>query len=139
MAGLQRAQLRREAHESVDLARLIAAFSASKATNAKDLPNRPALPGTTVVATMFKGLINGLAAFWGVLNGPDNDPIIVGLLFGWLALVVAQVSMWRSYRAVLKAKDDRIEDLVETRNTFQDLALKQHGLKRKSSSKGRRK
>lgn len=80
-------------------------------------------------------MLEGLKAVWQVLHGPDNDPIVVGLLIGWLGLVVSHVTMFISYRRVLREKDRRIEDLVDQRNLFQDIVLKFKGLARLSSKK----
>jgi hypothetical protein len=78
-------------------------------------------------------MLNGLKEIWQVLNGPGNDPVVVGLLVGWLALVLSNVSMFLSYKRVLTEKDRRIEDLVEQRNKFQEIVLTHKGLTRLST------
>ncbi len=43
--------------------------------------------------------------------------------------------MWWNFRARLKDKDERIEDLVQSRNRFQDIVLRDHEIERKTSKK----
>ncbi len=84
-------------------------------------------------------MIEGISAIWKILNSPDNDPVVIGLLLGWSALLVAQTIMFFSYRRLLNSKDRHLEDIIEQRNLFQEVVLKGQGLKRLTTKKKNRK
>ena len=69
--------------------------------------------------------MGALQHIWTVLTGPNNDPVVLGLIFGWLALLLSHIRVYFNYRAVLRAKDAHIEDLVKQRNKFQNLILRE--------------
>ncbi len=78
-------------------------------------------------------MLQYLKGIWEICNGPNNSPILIALGIGYFALGVAYIRIYFSYRAILKEKDKRIEDIIETRNFFQNLFLQQYGVERKSS------
>jgi hypothetical protein len=84
---------------------------------------------------LFKAIIEFIKSLWQIMNSPNNDPVVVGLLIAVVALIISHVMNSMSFRARLKDKDKTIEDLVEQRNKFQDLLLQSKGLTRKSSRK----
>jgi hypothetical protein len=84
---------------------------------------------------LLKAIIEFLKSLWQVLNSPNNDPVVIGLLIAVAALMISNVINFMSFRARLKDKDERIKDLVEQRNKFQDLVLQSKGVTRKSSKK----
>lgn len=67
------------------------------------------------------------------MNSPDNDSVVVGLLLGMVALLVAHVMVRNQFKARLKDKDQTIADLTEQRNKWQGEYLKLVGQSRKSS------
>ena len=78
-------------------------------------------------------MFEALKSIWEILNSPDNDPIIVGFLIALVGLFVAHLRGIFNCRARLKDKEERILDLVEQRNKFQDKVLGNKGIKRRSS------
>lgn len=78
-------------------------------------------------------LLDYIKALWQVLNRPDNDGVVVGLLIACAALLFTQVSNFFSCRSRLRDKDERIRDLVEERNKLQEVLLREKGIERKSS------
>lgn len=72
---------------------------------------------------------------WALLNSENNDPIIVGMIAIMIALIINSYRCYRSCKKLIEAKDDRIKDLREERNKFQEVVLNQIGGKRKSSRK----
>ena len=86
---------------------------------------------------MGDAIIKCIKAVWQILHSPDNDVIVVALLIAFVPLFISQVRGFLSYRKILKEKDTRIEDLVEQRNLFQDIALNKLGIKRISSLRGK--
>ncbi len=78
-------------------------------------------------------MIQYFKAIWDICNGPNNSPILIAFGIGWVALALAFIRIYFSYRAILKEKDKRIEDIIETRNFFQDLFLQQYRIERKST------
>lgn len=72
-------------------------------------------------------------ALWITMNSPDNDSVVVGLLLGMVALLVAHVMVRNQFKARLKDKDQTIADLTEQRNKWQGEYLKLVGQSRKSS------
>jgi hypothetical protein len=67
---------------------------------------------------------------WNLLNGPNNQPIIVALIIGWIALLISHFKTLWSYRSRLRDKDKEIEGLVTERNKLQDFILQEIGSKR---------
>lgn len=67
---------------------------------------------------------------WAILNGPNNQPIIVALVLGWFSLILSQIGTFFTYRARLKDKDGEINRLVEERNKLQDYLLRNKGMQR---------
>ena len=84
---------------------------------------------------LFKAIIEFIKSLWQIMNSPNNDPVVIGLLIAVAALIISHMINSMSFRARLKDKDKMIEDLVEQRNKFQDLVLQSKGLTRKSSKK----
>jgi hypothetical protein len=82
---------------------------------------------------MGQVILTWIRSVWAILNGPNHDPVVIGLLFGTAALLFSHVTLFLSFRARLKDKDERIEDLVGQRNKFQDFVLKAKNIDRKSS------
>ena len=78
-------------------------------------------------------MIDIFKEIWRILNQPNNDSVVISLLFAGIALVFTNISNYISFRGRLKDKDKRIEDLVEQRNKFQEFVLNSKGLERKSS------
>lgn len=70
---------------------------------------------------------------WKKLNSPDNDPIIIGAIAVIIALLISNVRSYFSFKKLIDDKDTRIKDLVEQRNKFQDIVLKELGSRRKTS------
>ena len=91
--------------------------------------NRNELP----LRTVGNALLQWIKSCWSVLNGPGNDPIVFGLITALGGILLAHVMAFMSFRARLKDKDERIADLVEQRNKFQNLVLNGKGLSRKST------
>lgn len=79
-------------------------------------------------------LVNYVKIFWGIINRPDNDAVIVSLFIGFSLLTLSHVSSILSYRGRLRDKDKHIKDLIEQRNVFQAIVLGKKGIKRKSTN-----
>lgn len=77
--------------------------------------------------------MQGIDGFMTLAKGPNNEPLIFGLIIALFGVLVGHcISLWQ-YKARLKDKDERIKDLVEQRNQFQEIVLQSKGIKRKSS------
>lgn len=79
---------------------------------------------------MSSGFFDICKHIWDIFNKADNNPIIVALIIGWIALIISQLSNWLSYRGRLKDKDKEIEDLVAERNKLQEFIFKEMGIQR---------
>lgn len=79
------------------------------------------------------GFFDFFTDFWKMLNSENNDPIVVGMIGVMIALILTSVRSYFNCRKLIKEKDDRIRDLREERNKFQDIVLKKLGGNRKSS------
>ncbi len=84
---------------------------------------------------LFQGLIKAIEGFVALATGPNNEPLIFGLVIALFGLLVGHLLVWVQFRGRLKDKDRHIADLVQQRNRFQDVALQAKGLIRKSSSR----
>ena len=84
---------------------------------------------------MFKSLINGFAAFWQIINSPDNDGAVVGLSIGFLGLCIAHLVVFFNNRARLRDKDAEINRLVESRNRLEERLLRLQGVSRRTTKK----
>lgn len=82
---------------------------------------------------MGAAFLQWLKSCWSILNGPGNDPVVLGLITALTSILLAHIMAFLSFRARLKDKDLRIADLVEQRNKFQDLILSAKGITRKST------
>ena len=82
---------------------------------------------------MSNAFLQWARSLWEVLNGPNNDPIVLGLIIALSGILLAHGMALMSFRARLRDKDQRIEDLVDQRNKFQDLVLSAKGVIRKST------
>lgn len=80
-------------------------------------------------------MLQGFKQFWQIIMSENNDPVIVGFMVAFAALFYAQVRIFFNNRKLLKAKDERIQDLVDQRNKFQNIALREKDIERKSSKK----
>jgi len=84
---------------------------------------------------VLKTILDLFTALWAIFNSPNNDTIVVSLIIASLALIFSHVSMYLSFKRVLKEKDERIKDLVSQRNSFQEIVLAAKGINRKSSQR----
>jgi hypothetical protein len=82
---------------------------------------------------VLRAFLTECKTIWQVVNGPGNDPIIISLIVGLGLSIASHLAGFLSYRARLKDKDERIADLVDQRNKFQEIVLKGQGIERKSS------
>jgi|GEM_PF-6910415 len=81
-------------------------------------------------------MVDFFIELWKTLNSPGNDPIIIGAIAVIIALLISNIRSYFSFKKLILDKDTRIKDLVEQRNKFQDIVLKDLGSKRKSSKNG---
>jgi len=88
---------------------------------------------------LIKAVKELIISIWNIFNSPNNDPVIAGLIIGLVAVLWANISMFRNFKARLKDKDDHITDLVSERNKLQDYFFKHMDMERKSTKKGQTK
>ncbi len=86
---------------------------------------------------MGTGIKEFIASIWQIVNGKENDPIVIGLIIGLFSVIIANFSLYLSFRARLKDKDLHIKDLVNERNKLQDYFFKHMNLERKTTKKGK--
>lgn len=80
-------------------------------------------------------MLQGFKQFWQIIMSENNNPVIVGFMVAFAALFYAQVRIFFNNSKLLKAKDERIQDLVEQRSKFQNIALREKTLKEKVATK----
>jgi hypothetical protein len=79
-----------------------------------------------------------IESIWEVINSPNNDPIIIGFIIGFSALLISSIRSHINYRKLIKEKDERIKDLINERNKLQNFLLKQKNVERRTSSQKKR-
>jgi len=82
---------------------------------------------------VLKAIIEIIKNLWRILNSPNNDPVVLGLIIAVFALLISSIRGFFNCKALLREKDKRIEDLVKERDKLQDYLLKIKGVQRKSS------
>jgi len=78
-------------------------------------------------------IIDFFIELWKTLNSENNDPIIIGMIAVMFALLINNYNNHKNSKKLLREKDERIKELREERNKYQNIFLKQIGGERKSS------
>lgn len=87
---------------------------------------------------MTEGCVAFVKSLWAVANGPNNEPVVLGLIVALFGMLVAFWKQSRATKEILEEKDRRIADLVRERNKFQEIVLELSGVKRQTTGKGKR-
>jgi hypothetical protein len=80
-------------------------------------------------------LIKVVEKFFELAHGPGQEPLIFGLIVALASLIISHVLALIQFRGRLRDKDRHIDDLVQQRNRFQEVALQSKGITRKSTHK----